>query len=43
LKKLPELIEMAISDYEPNETAAIVLDYKWEKELNEGTNRADFA
>jgi hypothetical protein len=33
--KLPELLEMAISDYEPHEAAAIVLDYKLE-ELNEG-------
>jgi hypothetical protein len=30
-----ELLEMAISDYEPNE-AAIVLDYKLGEELNEG-------
>jgi hypothetical protein len=35
-KNLPELLEMAISDYEPNEAAAIVLDYKLGEELNEG-------
>jgi hypothetical protein len=36
VKNLPELLEMAISDYEPNEAAAIVLDYKLGDELNEG-------
>ena len=36
VKNLPELLEMAISDYEPNEAAAIVLDYKLGEELNEG-------
>lgn len=35
-KNLPELLGMAISDYEPNEAAAIVLDYKLGEELNEG-------
>ncbi|MGO4771053.1 hypothetical protein ACEN2I_05280 [Flavobacterium sp. W22_SRS_FK3] len=35
-KNLPELLEMAISDYEPNEAAAIVLEYKLGDELNEG-------
>jgi hypothetical protein len=35
-KNLPDLLEMAISDYEPNEAAAIVLDYKLSEELNEG-------
>ena len=35
-KNLPELLEMAISDYEPHEAAAIVLDYKLGEELNEG-------
>lgn len=35
-KNLPELLAMAISDYEPNEAAAIVLDYKLGEELNEG-------
>jgi hypothetical protein len=35
-KNLPELLEMAISDYEPNEAAAFVLDYKLGEELNEG-------
>ncbi|MEO7976274.1 MAG: hypothetical protein ABI657_03935 [Flavobacterium sp.] len=33
---LPELLEMAISDYEPNEAAAIVLKYKLGDELNDG-------
>ena len=33
---LPELLEMAISDYEPNEAAAIVLDYKLGDQLSEG-------
>jgi hypothetical protein len=36
VRNLPELLEMAISDYEPNEAAAIVLDYKLGEELNEG-------
>ncbi|NDP26312.1 MAG: hypothetical protein GZ087_02635 [Flavobacterium sp.] len=35
-ENLPELLEMAISDYEPNEAAAIVLTYKLSEELNEG-------
>ena len=35
-KNLPELLEMAISDYEPNEAAEIVLRYKFPEELNEG-------
>ena len=35
-KNLPELLEMAISDYEPNEAAEIVLAYKFSEELNEG-------
>lgn len=33
---LPELLEMAISDYEPNEAAAIVLDYRLGDQLSEG-------
>lgn len=33
---LPELLEMAISDYEPNEAAQIVLEYKLGDQLNEG-------
>lgn len=33
---LPELLEMAISDYEANEAAAIVLEYKLGEELTEG-------
>jgi hypothetical protein len=33
---LPELLEMAISDYEPNEAAEIVLKYKLGTELNDG-------
>ena len=33
---LPELLEMAISDYEPNEAAAIVLDYKLGDQLSQG-------
>lgn len=33
---LPELLEMAISDYEPNEAAEIVLKYKLGDELNDG-------
>ena len=35
-KNLPELLEMAISDYEPSEAAEIVLQYKFSEELNEG-------
>jgi hypothetical protein len=35
-KNLPELLFMAISDYEPSEAAEIVLTYKLSKELNEG-------
>jgi hypothetical protein len=33
---LPELLEMAISDYEPNEAAEIVLKYKFDDQLNDG-------
>ena len=33
---LPELLEMAISDYEANEAAQIVLEYKLGDELSEG-------
>ncbi|MDR7372436.1 hypothetical protein [Flavobacterium aquidurense] len=33
---LPELLEMAISDYEPNEAAQIVLEYKLGDELGAG-------
>jgi hypothetical protein len=33
---LPELLEMAISDYEPSEAAEIVLKYKLGEELNDG-------
>lgn len=33
---LPELLEMAISDYEPNEAAQIVLHYKLGNQLSEG-------
>lgn len=33
---LPELLEMAISDYEPNEAAEIVLEYKLGDQLSEG-------
>jgi hypothetical protein len=33
---LPELLEMAISDYEPNEAAQIVLEYKLGNQLTEG-------
>ncbi|PBJ13960.1 hypothetical protein [Flavobacterium sp. ACN6] len=33
---LPELLEMAISDYEPNEAAQIVLEYKLGDQLGEG-------
>lgn len=36
IKNLPELLEMAISDYEPSEAAEIVLTYKLSEELNEG-------
>ena len=36
LKELRELLFMAISDNEPNEAAAIVLDYKLSEYLNEG-------
>lgn len=35
-ENLPELLFMAISDYEPNEAAEIVLTYKLSEELNEG-------
>ena len=35
-KNLPELLSMAISDYEPNEAAEIVLAYKLSEDLNEG-------
>ena len=33
---LPELLEMAISDYEANEAAQIVLEYKLGDELSAG-------
>lgn len=33
---LKELLQMAITDYEPNEAAAIVLEYKLSEELNKG-------
>lgn len=36
LKELQELLFMAITDYETNEAAAIVLDYKLAEHLNEG-------
>ena len=36
LKELQELLFMAIADYETNEAAAIVLDYKLSAHLNEG-------
>lgn len=36
LKELRELLFMAIADYETNEAAAIVLDYKLSEHLNEG-------
>tara|TARA_R110002049_G_scaffold45022_2_gene131581 strand:+ start:424 stop:1086 length:663 start_codon:yes stop_codon:yes gene_type:complete len=36
LKELRELLFMAISEREPNEAAAIVLDYKLGSQLNEG-------
>lgn len=35
-QNLSELLSMAISDFEPNEAAAIVLEYKLGTELNEG-------
>ncbi len=34
--ELQELLFMAITDYEPNEAAAIILDYKLSEHLNEG-------
>ncbi|WP_425637668.1 hypothetical protein ACPUEN_19880 [Algoriphagus yeomjeoni] len=34
--ELKELLNMAISDFEPAEAAAILLDYRLSKELNEG-------
>ncbi|PQJ82332.1 hypothetical protein [Polaribacter glomeratus] len=36
IKELQELLFMAITDYETNEAAAIVLDYKLSEHLNEG-------
>ncbi len=36
VKELRELLFMAISDKEPNEAAAILLDYKLSDKLNEG-------
>lgn len=36
LQELQELLFMAIADFEPNEAAAIVLDYKLSDHLNEG-------
>ena len=36
LEELQELLFMAITDYEPNEAAAIVLTYKLSEHLNEG-------
>ncbi len=33
---LKELLQMAITDYEPNEAAAIVLEYKLSDDLNKG-------
>jgi hypothetical protein len=36
IQELQELLFMAISDYEPNEAAAIVLDYKLSEHLSEG-------
>ena len=36
LKELQELLFMAIADYETNEAAAIVLDYKLSEHLNQG-------
>jgi hypothetical protein len=35
-KKLLRIVEMAISDYEPNEAAAIVLDCKLVRSLTKG-------
>ena len=35
-RSLPELLEMAISDYEPNEAAEIVLKYKFPDRLSDG-------
>ena len=35
-KNLPELLEMAISDFEPSEAAEILLTYKLGALLNEG-------
>lgn len=35
-KTLRELLMMAITDFEPNEAAAIILDYKLSDHLNEG-------
>jgi hypothetical protein len=35
-QNLPELLEMAILDYEPSDAAEIVLTYKLSEELNEG-------
>ncbi|TDD95581.1 hypothetical protein [Flavobacterium cellulosilyticum] len=35
-KNLPELLFMAISDYEPSDAAEIVLTYKLSEDLNEG-------
>lgn len=35
-EELKELLFMAISDYEPHEAAAILLDYKLSEHLNEG-------
>jgi hypothetical protein len=36
LKELQELLYMAISDYETNEAAAIILDYRLSEHLNDG-------
>lgn len=36
INELKEFLFMAIADYEPNEAAAIVLDYKLSEDLNEG-------
>jgi hypothetical protein len=36
IKELQELLFMAIADYETNEAAAIVLDYKLSEHLNQG-------
>ncbi|MDP5081254.1 MAG: hypothetical protein NWP87_01270 [Winogradskyella sp.] len=35
MSELSELLAMAVSDYEPEEAAAIVLDYKLSQQLNE--------